>query len=334
MNNTTIKHLRPLGFPWQTQDPFLFCAFHEDFYPKGNGELGPDASLEGRSLGNDFTIKDGWRMYHGQKVPGFPSHPHRGFETITVVNKGLVDHADSMGAAGRFGNGDVQWMTAGKGVQHSEMFPVLNEENENPLEMFQIWLNLPKAKKLVEPHFKMLWNDSIPYIKGDGYSIQVVAGNFDGISAPDPNPESWASDPANKVGVLYMKIKAGSSWTLPADDADVSRSMFFFDGKNVFLNGEEIDQHLTIELFGDREVEIKAGEEDLRILFLQGKPIDEPVAQYGPFVMNTQMEIQETFMEYQRTQFGGWPWESSDPTHGKDTGRFAKYADGKVEEPS
>ena len=161
MNNSVIN-IKPLGFPWETQDPFLFCAFHKDDYPKGNGKLGPISSLEGRNLGSDFAGKDGFSMYHGQEVPGFPGHPHRGFETITIAEKGLVDHSDSLGAAGRFGDGDVQWMTAGKGVQHSEMFPLLKEDEANPLVLFQIWLNLPKKNKMVDPHFAMLWKESIP----------------------------------------------------------------------------------------------------------------------------------------------------------------------------
>ena len=147
--NNSIKSIFPLGFPWQTQDPFLFCVYHLDHFPKGNEQMGPDASLSGRNLGNDFTLKDGWRMYHGRTVPGFPAHPHRGFETITIVNKGFCDHSDSLGAAGRFGLGDTQWMTAGRGVQHSEMFPLLNKDKENPLELFQIWLNLPKKASLL-----------------------------------------------------------------------------------------------------------------------------------------------------------------------------------------
>ena len=110
---TMIKKIRPLGFQWETLDPFLFCVHHEDYFPKGNDDLGPDPShFEGRHMGQDFIVKDGFRMYHGNKVPGFPGHPHRGFETITVVRKGLVDHTDSTGAAGRYGDGDVQWMTA------------------------------------------------------------------------------------------------------------------------------------------------------------------------------------------------------------------------------
>ncbi len=139
-----IKSIRPLGFQWETQDPFLFCVHHEDFFPKGNDRMGPDPKeFQGREMGQDFMIKDGYRMYHGKTVPGFPGHPHRGFETITIVRKGIVDHSDSLGASGRYGNGDVQWMTAGEGVQHAEMFPLINREEENPMELFQIWLNLP-----------------------------------------------------------------------------------------------------------------------------------------------------------------------------------------------
>ena len=135
----SVLNISPLGFPWKTQDPFLFCVYHADDYPKGNEQLGPATSLSGRNLGQDFVIKDGWRMYHGHTVPGFPAHPHRGFETVTIVRKGMVDHSDSLGATARFGDGDVQWLTSGKGLQHAEMFPLLKQEEKNPLELFQLW---------------------------------------------------------------------------------------------------------------------------------------------------------------------------------------------------
>src|SRR5688572_24742760 len=127
-----ILDLEPLGFPWHTQDPFLFCVHHDDAYPAGNAELGPNASLAGRKLGMDFEGKDGWRMYHGSVVPGFPQHPHRGFETVTLVRRGLIDHSDSLGATARFGRGDAQWLTAGEGIVHSEMFPLLSSTEPNP----------------------------------------------------------------------------------------------------------------------------------------------------------------------------------------------------------
>ncbi|HKL03710.1 MAG TPA: pirin family protein, partial [Cryomorphaceae bacterium] len=201
---SAVKRIIPLNMPWETADPFLFCVHHEDFYPKGNSEMGPETGLEGRNIGNDFVIKDGFRMYHGAKVPGFPAHPHRGFETVTIAKKGWIDHSDSLGAAGRFGHGDVQWMTAGKGVQHSEMFPLLKSEKKNEMELFQIWLNLPRENKLTEPHFAMLWAEDIPTYThtdsaGKTSDVDVVAGKIAGVSALNPAPNSWAANPENEV---------------------------------------------------------------------------------------------------------------------------------------
>jgi len=199
----TIINIKPLGFQWETADPFLFCVHHEDHFPKGNAQMGPAASLEGRTLGQDFLLKDGWRMYHGRTVPGFPGHPHRGFETITVVRKGMVDHADSMGASGRYGDGDVQWMTAGGGIQHAEMFPLLDREKDNPMELFQIWLNLPRKNKMVKPHYKMLWRESIPkhhHRDGQGRktTIEVVAGRLGVHTAPPHPPTRGLPTPITK----------------------------------------------------------------------------------------------------------------------------------------
>src|SRR5262245_26225357 len=188
----------PLGFQWPVSDPFLFCVHHLDRYPAGNGRLGPNASLADRQLGHDFDGIDGWRMYHGQDVPGFPAHPHRGFETITYVRQGLIDHSDSLGAAARFGRGDVQWVTAGSGIVHSEMFPLVDDERPNTTELFQIWLNLPRADKLVDPHFAMLWDRDIPRLTlgpddEPSVVVTVIAGALGDIKPPVPPPASWAS---------------------------------------------------------------------------------------------------------------------------------------------
>ena len=177
MSSSAVIAVRPLGFPWVTLDPFLFCVYHDDAYPRGNAALGPDASLAGRQLGNDFAGKDGWRMYHGQTAPGFPAHPHRGFETVTIVRRGLIDHSDSLGATARFGGGDVQWLTAGHGIVHSEMFPLVHRDAANPLELFQIWLNLPAKNKMVEPYFTMLWSEQMPrrtMVDAGGWQAEVV----------------------------------------------------------------------------------------------------------------------------------------------------------------
>ncbi len=332
----SIKSIKPLGFPWQTQDPFLFCVHHEDFYPKGNDHLGPAASLAGRNMGQDFDPTEKWRMYHGERVPGFPAHPHRGFETVTVVTKGIVDHSDSLGAAGRFGFGDVQWMTAGKGVQHCEMFPLLHQEKENPLELFQIWLNLPKVKKMAAPHFAMLWSDSIPtYSEKDSNgrltNTRVVAGKIGNVQAPPPAPDSWAADPQNEVAIWTIKMEPGAEWKLPTASASVNRSLYFYEGESVEIAGKDFNRHQAVELYAEQEVVLKNGNTSSAFLLLQGKPIKEPVVQHGPFVMNTQAEIQQAMNEYHQTQFGGWPWDSYEHVHPKEKSRFAKYPDGKEE---
>ncbi len=329
---SAIIKIKPLGFQWETSDPFLFCAYHEDQYPKGNEKLGPDASLEGRNIGQDFTIKDGWRMYHGTEVPGFPAHPHRGFETVTIVQKGLVDHSDSLGAAGRFGNGDVQWMTAGKGVQHSEMFPLLDSEKENSLLMFQIWLNLPKNKKMAEPHFKMLWSEEIPKItlrdsNNASIEITLISGNLNGKTAPAPAPDSWAANPENEVAIWTLKMDPNATYTFPVASQGINRSIYFFKGKEITSDGFVIPVNHEVILKAEQEFTIKNGDEEAHFLLLQGKPIDEPVAKHGPFVMNSQIEIREAILEYQQTEFGGWPWPSYAHVHDKSKGRFALYPD-------
>jgi redox-sensitive bicupin YhaK (pirin superfamily) len=333
-----VLDVRPLGFPWQPQDPFLFCVHHDDAYPAGNDRMGPAPSLlQGRRLGNDFETKDGFRMYHGEVVPGFPQHPHRGFETITIVRRGLIDHSDSLGATARFGSGDVQWLTAGSGIVHAEMFPLVDEKNPNPLELFQIWINLPAADKLVEPHFAMLWNRDIPRLKavdaaGRASEITVVAGKLAGLVAPPPPPRSWAARRDTDVAVFCIKLSAGATWTLPrASRNDTARTLFFFRGTGVRVADKSLREHSAVRLQADAEVELEAGDVECELLLLQGLPIAEPVEAYGPFVMNTAAEIERAMSDYRRTRFGGWPWPADDPVHARDAGRFAKHADGKVE---
>ena len=337
MTNNPIIKIKSLGFPWETADPFLFCVHHADNYPPANDEMGPAASLQGRHIGNDFTLKDGWRMYHGETIPGFPAHPHRGFETVTVVLKGLIDHADSAGAAGRYGNGDVQWMTAGKGLQHSEMFPLLNKEADNPSELFQIWLNLPAANKFVEPHFKMLWSEDIPkYIEKDKNGkiteVTIVAGKIGDIPAPGPAPDSWAANPLNELAIWLIKMDAHAKWTLPLASHQVNRTLYFHKGSSLQVAGTKVDPYKGVELLADHETTIENGDDEGRMLLLQGRPINETVEQYGPFVMNSRTEIQQAIYDFQRSQFGGWPWPRRDMVHPRNKGRFAKHADGRVEE--
>ncbi len=330
-----IQSIKAMGFQWQTQDPFLFCVHHEDNYPEGNDKMGPSASLSGRQLGSDFHIKDGWRMYHGKSVPGFPGHPHRGFETLTVVRKGSVDHSDSAGGAGRYGDGDLQWMTAGKGLMHAEMFPLIHKEKKNPLELFQIWLNLPRSKKMAPPDYKMFWNEEIPKFNAfKGVKVEVLVGSLFGKSAPIPPPNSWAHDPNNFVGVYNFHLEPKASFVLPKTEKGINRSLYVYNASTLQIENKLIADYHCVEVESNRDLSIVNGETPAKFLVLQGRPINEPVVQHGPFVMNSRQEIQEAFQDYQRDQFGGWPWPSYDHVHPRTLGRFAKYPDGREEKKS
>ncbi len=330
----SVVETAPLGAQWPMIDPFLFCAHHDDAYPPGNEVAGPAVSLEGRELGMDFEGIDGWRMYHGTGLPGFPNHPHRGFETVTYVRKGLIDHSDSLGAPARFGRGDVQWLTAGGGIVHSEMFPLLDAEQPNPLELFQIWLNLPAEDKLVEPHFSMLWDGDIPRLREDGVEVTVIAGELAGLRPPPPPPHSWASRPEADVAIWHIVLDPGARWTVPRARGDQTvRTLYLFDGGGLEVDGTEVDPRTGAVVRSDRNLEIVSAEGS-EVLLLQGRPIAQPVARYGPFVMNSEREIEQAFADYRETQFGGWPWPTEEPVHSHATGRFAKRPDGTVEEPT
>ena len=137
----------------------------------------------------------------------------------------------------------------------------------------------------------------------------------------------------NEVAIWHIRLEAGSHRKLPASRKGINRCLYFFQGDKLELMGTEVQSGFMIELDGSEEVELANGDQDSKLLMLQGKPIGEPVAQYGPFVMNSSDEIQQAFKDYQRTQFGGWPWEKSDPIHGRARGRFALHNDGNLEEP-
>lgn len=323
----------PLGAQWPTVDPFLFCAHHDDAYPAGNDVLAPAVPVDDRELGMDFSGADGWSMYHGHTVPGFPNHPHRGFETVTFVRKGLIDHADSLGAAARFGRGDVQWLTAGKGVVHSEMFPLVDRERPNPLELFQIWLNLPAGDKLVDAYFTMFWSHDIPVVRAPGADITVIAGTLGDVVPPPPPPNSWAARPESDVAIWHVRLDAGATWTLPpATGEETVRVLYVFEGDTLRIADAEVGNDTGIVLRSDVAVELTAGSAEVEALLLQGRPIGEPVARYGPFVMNEEAEIEQAILDYRETGFGGWPWPDDAPTHGRERGRFARHVDGRVEE--
>jgi redox-sensitive bicupin YhaK (pirin superfamily) len=333
-----VLEVTPLGTQWPTPDPFLFCAFHDDAYPAGDERLAPAASLAGRAIGQDFEGKDGWRMYHGDVVPGFPQHPHRGFETVTLVRRGLIDHSDSLGATARFGAGDVQWVTAGAGIVHSEMFPLVERAEPNPLELFQLWLNLPSHDKLVPPHFTMFWRDAIPTrtvrdAAGRETRVTIVAGRFLDAVPPAPPPSSWAALAEHDVAIWTLSLAPGATFTLPPAERGSNRALYFFRGSALRVAGRKIPSRSAIAVRAEADLLLENGLDTSELLLLQGRPIGEPVAQYGPFVMNTRAELEQAMSDYRRTRFGGWPWASDDPTHAREQGRFALRPNGVVERP-
>ena len=319
----------------------MFCAYHNDTYPGGDPKTGGIADkslLRGRAIGSDFSGKSGWSMYHGSDVPGFPQHPHYGFETVSIVKEGLVDHSDSLGCGGRFGNGDVQWMTAGDGVQHSELFPLLHPE-KNPLNFMQLWLNLPARSKRVAPHYSMLWDedltraaaaDNTPHIMTVSDPTKIPSKG-DPLSPP---PHSWAADPENHVVILRMELGAGKTHVFEPlamkDREEITRSLYLINGE-ADVNGKTESARTGFEIAPSGKVEVRAGSNAL-LLYLQGRKIAEPSYHQGPFYGNGRADLADAMQRYYKTQFGGWPWPSDTMVHSLKAGRFAKYADGTKEE--
>lgn len=322
----------------KTQNPFVFAAYHLDHFPEGDGKLEPAVRKEADPNG-DYDPDAPWRMYFGQKVPGFPAHPHRGFETVTVVIEGTVDHTDGLGSKGRYENGDVQWMTAGSGMQHAEMFPLRHTDRPNPLELFQLWLSLDSAHRMAEPAYKMLWNEDIPQLMtadGTGLTtkIRVIAGEAGGRRPPDPTPDSWAHDRAHHVSIKLLELEPGASHTIPAALNSMNRSLYFYDGDALRIEEELFPGHSYAFVTAGNDTPLKnEGQEPAKLLLLEATPIPEPIVAQGPFVMSSQAEIRQAYRDYHATRFGGWPFPTEEPYHAPDQERFAIYADGTVEYP-
>lgn len=326
---------RLTGTQWKVVDPFIFCAFHNDSYPRGNGRLGPATESDGS-----------WSMYHGLTVPGFPQHPHCGFETLTLVIDGTIDHADSAGSYGRYGAGDLQWMTAGRGVCHSEMFPLVNTDKANPAKLFQLWLNLPAARKGADPTYVMQWAEAMPVATpSPGARVFVHAGAFtaaDGtVTAPAAcPPASLAADPAYDVAVWRVELASGAAVQLPEPKAAAARrTLFVFGGAaTVALDGRPLPTAASASAVdvpaGVRSVTVAAaGDGGASVLVLQGAPIDEPCVTRGPFVANSTTGIAAAYASYSRGEYGRWTYDSDGPTFGgADVPRFAVLR-GKREDP-
>jgi redox-sensitive bicupin YhaK (pirin superfamily) len=191
----------------------------------------------------------------------------------------------------------------------------------------------------VDPFFTMLWNEDVPKLSSEGVDVAVVSGSYiAGTTPAEPPrcpPHSWAAQPGSSVGIVTVKLQPGASWHLPATAKGLNRAVYFFVGSKVEVGDQSIAPRTKVDVQSDSRCLLKnVGPDVAEFLVLEGKPIGEPVVQHGPFVMNSRDQIIQAFSDYQRTEFGKWPWSSDAPAHARDKPRFAKYPDGREEVPT
>ena len=262
-----FNYIPGAGIPQRRMSPFLMLDFNAAF------DFGPSDHLRGVDV-----------------------HPHKGFETVTIAYKGSVAHHDSAGNSGVINPGDVQWMTAGAGILHKEYHEEKFSKAGGPFEMVQLWVNLPKKDKSTPAHCRALTADQMGKIElpGHGGVVNVIAGKFNEVSGPAAT--------YSPVNVFDIKLKAGAEVSTKIEEAH-NTALLVING-SVEVNGEKADEHSFI-LFKNEgeEISIKATADSV-LLLLSGEPINEPIASYGPFVMNTQDEIYTAMREFQSGKFG------------------------------
>jgi redox-sensitive bicupin YhaK (pirin superfamily) len=260
-----------------------------------------------------FLLLDDFRNDDPESyLAGFPWHPHRGIETITYVLAGTVEHGDSLGNRGAIAPGDIQWMTAGSGIVHQEM---PKGDSKGRMHGFQLWANLPAALKMTAPHYQEVKSGDIPDVKDDdGTSARIICGNLWGKAGP---VDGIAAEP----NYFDITVPPGKRKTIPVETTRHAFA-YVFAGSGKFCNAsgplavptegvgwsdappsEEVDNRSLVLFDRGDEVTVQAGEEGIRFLLVSGKPLGEPVAWYGPIVMNTQAELRQAFFEYQNGTF-------------------------------
>ena len=230
-------------------------------------------------------------------IKGFPIHPHRGIETVTYMINGHVNHKDSIGNSGSIGSGDIQWMTAGGGIMHEEM----PQPAQGEMIGFQLWVNLPARLKMTKPRYQGILSNQIPEVtREDGVKIRVIAGEVDGVRGAIS--EIFA-DPA----YLDVSIPARGSFSHPVEKEHTAFA-YVFEGRGFFGSDENAQQSSVSQpglvVFGEGDyIQAGAANEPVRFLLISGKPLNEPIARYGPFVMNTQEEIQQALKDLKNDTF-------------------------------
>ncbi|NYA43847.1 pirin family protein [Serratia fonticola] len=250
----------------------------------------------------DHAAPTKFRSHSGRR--GVGQHPHRGFETVTIVYQGEVEHRDSTGSGGVIGPGDVQWMTAASGILHEEFHSKDFSQKGGTIEMVQLWVNLPAKDKMAAPGYQTLLNQDIPVVPlaDNAGQVRVIAGNYGGHAGP--------ARTFSPINVWDMKLNAGRTTTLQVEEGHTLAVVMLHGA--ILVNGEQIvreTQMVLLDRAGD-SITLEANG-DVSLLVLSGEPIDEPIVGYGPFVMNNEAEIQQAFRDFNSGQFGAMPLTTS-----------------------
>ncbi|MGJ7030641.1 pirin family protein [Niabella hirudinis] len=256
------------------------------------------AAVDRRSM-SPFLVLDFNPEYDfgPSEIPrGVGAHPHKGFETVTIAYKGRVQHADSSGGGGIIGEGDVQWMTAGSGILHKEFHEENFSKTGGAFEMVQLWVNLPAKDKNVPPHYQAISKGQMGKytIPNEGGEVNIIAGSFNGVDGPAVT--------YSPVHLSNIRLKAGAAVTT-SFPATYNTALLIIRG-HVEVNGQAAGEHSFVHFKNEGEELLIKAADDAIVLVLSGAPIDEPIAAYGPFVMNTQAEIYEAMEDFQAGKFG------------------------------
>jgi len=268
--------------------------------PEGDG-MTVNRAFPSQSLGrlDPFLVFDemGPIEFQPGARAGFPDHPHRGFETVTYVLDGAVEHKDSNGNKGRIGPGDVQWMTAGAGVVHSEMPAADLRKNGGRMHGFQLWVNLPKADKMMRPRYQEIASAAIPEVAFPGGKVRIIAGKFGDREA--------VIDTRTAIQYLHILLQPGAQVTaqVPAGH----QGFAFATIGSGHVGGKDVPQGSYAILQGEGDLQVEAGPDGLQLLLITGVPLREPVFQYGPFVMTTRDEILQAIDDYNSGRFSKIP---------------------------
>ena len=329
----TVSKIVDINIHWSGDDPFTFVSHHHDEYPHGNAQLAPPLELiSGRNLGRDYQERFGFRMYHGRVVPGFPMHAHWGYETLSIAEKGFVDHFDTEKNFGRYGNGDVQWTLATNRYEHCEMYPLLNQEENNPVHITQVMINIPLDRKNKDNLVNNVWAEDIPVIEDDGCKVTLYCGTYCNKSIYSPNPGSWATED-NHVRIMKVELQPGKVFELESLPEGISRNVYFVSGKDADMDGTKVKPNLRFKMKTSTSLKITNGEEQSEFWVLEGRPIGEKQAAFGPVILSDLDEVRRSMDEIRIKEFQEWPWGVMDVTNPIDMGRELHRADGTVERP-